>query len=212
MLHPCYKQMKQHLNKYIGIVLFVTLQLSCNEVLPSRDDAPRAFETTLTTQYFLAQSDNSLKIYVTVKNIFDETFEDRAVLKGTLELTLVRIPEIKKTIQLTSENVITAPKYNRETGILTLDPGRSLVMSYSWDFHADSSVSLPDSIFHYYPDETCFGRKIAFQEDILIKGELAIFERATSLVISPAKFSFCYVNIWVRPGSCPPVECKSLKQ
>lgn len=194
------------------MAFFLTLQLSCDESLPSRDNTPKTFETTLSTQYFLAQFDNSLKIYVTVKNVFDETLEDKAILKGTLELTLVRNPQIKKTIKLTTENIITAPKYNRETGVLTLDPGRSFVMGYSWDFQADSSVSLPDSIFKYYSDETCFGRKIAFQEDVLIKGELVVFKQAPLIVIYPTKFSFCYVDRWIRPGSCPPIECKPFRQ
>lgn len=201
--------MKYSFNKFICSTFFATFLLSCEESLPPRDDGAKVFETRVTSQYFLAEFDNSLKIYINVKNVFDETLEDRALFTGTLEIILVRNPEVKKTVTFSFENIITAPSYNRSTGVLTLDPGRSFVMGYSWDFKADSSISLPDSVFNYYTDGTCFGRKIAFQEEVLIKGEIVIFKRAPLIVLPPTKFTFCYVDHWVRPGSCPPVECRS---
>lgn len=200
--------MAKYLVRTLSFGVLILLTPSCDETLPPRENIAKAFESSLRADYFVSQSENAIKIVITVKNVFDESFQDQAVLKGTMEITLDRMPEIKKTMRLSSADLISAPGYDRTAGILTLDPGKSFTMGFSWDLKSDSSISLPDSVFHYYVDLGCVGRLIAYEESITIRGDLMIYKQAPLEVLHPIRFRFCYVNRWVRPGACPLVDCK----
>ncbi|MGH2569551.1 MAG: hypothetical protein ACRDGA_14530, partial [Bacteroidota bacterium] len=110
------------------ILIFLVLQIACDEALPPYDVPEKVFEGSVFAGYqILTPGDNSLKVFVSIKNLFDETLQDRAVLSGSLEIASLRDPRVKKTFSLNTANLLYARSYNSVSRFLTLDTGDSVV-------------------------------------------------------------------------------------
>lgn len=191
--------------------LLLILSGSCEEQLPEYRDPRNALEESITGRYVLGISDNSMKIEVMVVNVYDETFEGKAVLQGSGSILLKRNQATAKTFTLTPANVSNG-KYNTATGILRMDPNDTLRLVFSWNFVADGGVDLRQTVFQYYPDPTCtfdqpvvIMRRIAFQETFIIRATLRVFDKIADLSGGPYEFTLCHVDQWVPGNSCPPI-------
>lgn len=192
-----------------GRGLFLVLILSgialsfhaCDELLPEYRQPEVVLQSALSAQYVLDVTDNSLKVYLTTRNIFDETFQARADVQGTIELVSVRDSTVRKTFPLSAANFIEAPGYNRTTGILTLNPNQTVRLGVSWNFVTDDAgKDIRREFFKYIEDPTCEGRCFALTEDWVIRGRVQLFEKTGTSVADSIQYALCFVNMYFRSG------------
>ena len=198
----------------ILVVLSCLSSGSCDETLPLREDPERVLEGAVECAYVLTALDNSLKIYLTVKNVFDETLQEYPRLTGKISITSVRDESVQKVFTIASTSLITAPAYNPATDILTLNPQETIRFGVSWNLTDDSGRDLRTSFFRYILDPSCDGspkpdgatpaRCLAFTEEFKIEGEVTVFKQRAP-VIATALYSLCFASRWVNPKYCPPI-------
>jgi hypothetical protein len=144
-----------------------------------------------------------LHVSFTIKNVYEETFQAEATFEGKLVITAKRNPKIQKTVQLTAANITYAANYNKATGVLTLDPRDSVVLSSSWDFFDDAGQDLRRTFFRYLADTSCFDRFIASEETFVLQGSVKVYEKVPEVSAGPIEYMFCHINVWVSPKQCP---------
>jgi hypothetical protein len=187
-------------------VLLVTLG-PCSESLPPYQDPARLFDARIDGAYALTSNDNSMKVYFSVTNVYDETIDGQGVITGSIEVRSARDPNVKKTFSLTGTNVVSAPGFDRITRRLIVDPGDTIRLGVSWDFIDDAGRDLRRDFFSYIEDMTCrdFGRCLAFTEDFILQGSVRLYDRTAPVLVGPTVYSLWYVNKWVLPRDCPPI-------
>ena len=178
--------------------------LSCDEALPPYQDPADVFTMTMTGEYSMNQWENVVKAYVTVANRYDETFQARAVLRGRLKITWQRDTSMHKTVMLDSTNLFSTPNYNKETGVLTIDPGDTFRVRYVWNLVTDSGVDV-STLFVYEKDPSCSQRYIANTETFSLEGEFKVYERTGLTRAAPAAVSFRYLTAWIGEAACIPM-------
>jgi hypothetical protein len=178
---------------------------SCDESLPPYNEPQRLFAASIEGAYALTIKDNSMKLYVTVKNIFDETLQGRSVIQGAIEIASARDPSIKKTFSITAANIMSARGYNRAAGLLTIDAGESVRLGTSWDLVDDNGRDLRTSFFRYVSDPSCNARCLALTEDFVLTGNILLLDRTGPALFGPTVYSFCHVSQWIEPKMCPPI-------
>ncbi|HEY4612967.1 MAG TPA: hypothetical protein VII11_08305, partial [Bacteroidota bacterium] len=186
----------------------------CDESLPPYSEPEMFLTGSISGQYILTATDNSMKVYFSIKNIFDETLQGQAVMRGTMEIVSMRNPNVHKTYALSISNVSNPGRYDPATGILTFDPGDSVVYLASWNFIADDQgADLRTSYFRYVSDPVCTGRALdgtplerchALTEEFILRSEIIVFE-GRAPVRATVLFPLCYVSRWVNPKYCPPI-------
>jgi hypothetical protein len=179
----------------------------CSESLPVYQEPQKLFHGQIEGVYVLTISDNSMKVYLSVTNIFDETFDGQGVLTGSIEIGSARDPSVRKTFSITGANVISARGYDRTTGRLLIDPGDTLRLGVSWNLVDDTGRDLRRDFFSYIQDTTCLEqmRCLAFTEDFVLKGSVKLYDRTAPVLAGPTAYSFCYVTKYVNPKDCPPI-------
>ncbi|MBI3110423.1 MAG: hypothetical protein HYZ01_02520 [Ignavibacteriales bacterium] len=184
------------------ILISTSLSFStCDEFLPAYSEPDAVLEATLSTQYVLDITDNSLKVYLTARNVFDETLQAKADVTGTIELESLRDPSVRKAFLLSAANFIEAPGYNRNTGILTINPHQSVRLGVSWNFVTDDAGrDIRREFFKYIEDPTCEDRCFALTEDWVVRGRVQLFEKTGSSVADSIQYALCFVNQYVRSG------------
>jgi hypothetical protein len=194
-------------------LVFVCLSLSCDESLPPRNDPTMLLAATLESFYSLGVTTNHLYLTINVRNVYDETIQDTENISGTLEIVLRRNSLYRKTVQLSSSNLLTVSAYNGTTDQLTVDSGESVQLRYAWDFSTDVEGSSPADFFRLYPDVECSSRKFAYKDVFIVKGTVQLFRSVGKVSFGPVDVPLCYINGWINPGGCPPIvgtfECKT---
>lgn len=179
------------------------LVLSCEESLPPYDDPREVVDGTVRGRYELFFGDNRLKVDIFLVNTFDETFQARAFFEGEGVITLRRKPSVQKTFTITPDLFVSGT-YNRFTGILTMDPGDTVRLTYVWNFVDDNNRDLRDLEFQYVQDPSCPGRMIAREEMFVLRARVKVYDKIREVVSAPWEFALCYVNPVVDPQVCPP--------
>ena len=190
----------------LGAALFLAIG-PCSESLPVYQEPQKLFDGKIEGAYALTIIDNSMKVYLSVTNIFDETFEGQGVLTGSIEIVSARDPNVRKTFSISGGNVISARGYDRATVRLVIDPGDTLRLGVSWNLVDDSGRDLRRDFFSYIEDSTCleYTRCLAFTEDFVLKGNVKLYDRTAPVLAGPTAYSFCYVTKWINPKDCPPI-------
>ncbi len=186
--------------RLVPILLF---SLSCKEELPVHNDPDQILQAITWGQYVISPTDNSLKGYLTVSNVFDEALDGQAYLRGTLRIVWDRNSEYRKTFSITPANVISAPQYNRTTGRLTILPGDSIRLGVSWDFVADDGRRIEDWM-SYHRDPTCSQRLITVPLTFTISAELKVFDVVGFVVARSSKATFQHHRSYVSNRFCTP--------
>lgn len=196
-------------NNYTVLLLSLALlSLSfgpCDESLPVYEEPAKVFSGKIEGGYTLTVQDNSMKVFFTIWNNFDETFQGDANLKGSIEIVSMRDPLVKKTFAVSSANMIQSKGYDWTTEKLTIDPHDSIRFLVSWNLTDDSGRDLRKSFFSYIKDTTCNLRCLAFTEDFSLRGSITLFDKTGPVFAGPTGYSLCFVNIWVNPRGCPPI-------
>lgn len=208
MFHPSPLLVTNRREVIIQKAWFLLLFLSfgpCDESLPVYQEPERILDGRIEGAYVLTIQDNSLKVYLKIKNVFDETLQGQAILKGTVEIISARDPQVRKTLVVGPGNIISARGYERNTGRLTIDPGDTITLGVSWDFTADDrGVDLRSNFFQYIKDVTCDSRCLAFTEDFILTGDITVYPQRAPLRMS-VNFPVCFVSRWIKPNFCPPI-------
>ncbi|MBI4429548.1 MAG: hypothetical protein HY562_10565 [Ignavibacteriales bacterium] len=189
---------------------------NCEGELPVYRDPRDVLSAKVSGEYVLSSSENSLKLFLSVKNTYDETLEGAAVLQGKIDVILVRNTAIRKTFSLTSANLIYARSYNASSRILRLDPEDSVKFMVSWDFVDDNGVDLREHVFAYSSDPSCLAedhpiclgedRRISSPEEFSLDGEITIYEKVGMAQALARNLRLCYVDKWVNTSCCPPIS------
>lgn len=186
----------------IALALFSPSFGPCDESLPVYEEPAKVFVMELNVLYDLEHYGDRLIVYILVRNVFDETLQGTAAIRGTVEIISVRDTTVKKTFQLSSERVIQAKGYDRRTGILTIDPQDTVRLGVSWDFIDDSGRDLRGDFFQYYDDLTCYTlRRLAYTEHFVFTGAIKVFDKTTQVQAKPVEFPLCYVTAFIK--TCP---------
>lgn len=195
----------------LSISLFCS-SLSCNEELPPYREPEALLTATLDGEYWLSDTEHSLRVYIRVKNIYEETLEGPAALTGTVNIVSVRDPSVKKTLTLGAKNLTWGDYSN---GILRIDPKSTITLQAVWLFPGDT-VRIDDGrdiahvqngsgfvFLNFVNDSTCRYRKLARPEDLLLDATLTVFSKKAPIVIEPVVFPFCFISNWVSTKMCP---------
>ncbi|MBI3586325.1 MAG: hypothetical protein HY088_04255 [Ignavibacteriales bacterium] len=206
--------MQRHTLFLICILALVSLSLGpCDESLPTYQAPDKIFEGTIQPSYILSVVQNVMSVQLIVRNIFDETFQAPGILKGSIEIVSVSDPSIRKTFAIGPSNVIRAPGYDRNSGMLLIDPQDTIRLGIQWDFKADDNgKDLRTQFFRYIVDSTCdilkthgISRGLAYTEDFILRGELKIYDQRAPVYFGPVRYSLCFVSRYVTSNCCPPI-------
>jgi hypothetical protein len=184
------------------LLLPIVLNSSCTESLPLLNDPNDVFDGTAAGLY--PTPDNSMQIQLTVRNVFDETFQGRGVLRGSLTIELQRDPTHAVSIPISPANLIHG-NYNTTTGQLTIDPNAFVVLAANWNFVDSNGANLANQVLRMVNDTSCSGRRrLAYEEHFTIRAAVRLYDRTGDVHIGPADFSLCYVdNILISNRECP---------
>ncbi|MBI3586326.1 MAG: hypothetical protein HY088_04260 [Ignavibacteriales bacterium] len=175
----------------------------CDESLPTYKEPEKIFDATMVSSYVVTKVLNGFFVQIHVRNIFDETIQSKAILRGTIQITSARDSSIHKTFKLSVANLIKAKDYNPISSILTIDPGDTIRVGVTWDFTDDKGSNLLTDFFRVWENPACRTQKIAYTEDVIISGEITVFEKTGIIRGVPILHSFCYIV--GDPQECPPL-------
>lgn len=195
--------MLMRLNWIHFLLIIPVFSLSCDEALPSRQDPSSLFKARVQPFYVYSAFQNDVVVNLIAVNEFDETLNDRAGITGAITITSDRDTSIHKTIQLGPNNLIYG-KYDAVKGILTIDPGDSVIIQAVWDFTDDSGASLTNGFFSYHIDRTCRQRLIASSETFSIVGKTKLYSQL-GYAQSRMTFGIVQYDIFVGPHDCLPL-------
>ena len=86
-----------------SILLFMLLGclfLTCDENLPPRIDPAHIFQSNIEPLYVLTENENALEVFITLKNLYDETLDDTAFISGSVRIIHAQDTSIHATAQL----------------------------------------------------------------------------------------------------------------
>jgi len=173
--------------------------------LPPYKDPSTVLTAKVVGIYSFNITTNSVSLFVTIKNSFDETLQGKVVFDGQLEIIPLRNPSYRRSFSLSDANLAYARNYNSAAKMLTIDPGDSIQFRVSWDFIADNGLDLRTAFFRNFSDATCSSRTIALPEVFSIHGKMLVFDRIPAITATMSEFVFCYVNVFILPNFCTPV-------
>ena len=192
---------------WVTAFFLAAFTLTCDEALPPFVDPGAVIKGgVIQARYVLVVDDNSTEITLSVRHLYDETFEGVTNLNGSVTITLPRLPAMHKTILFDQASLTTRQKYNTSTKVLRFDPGDSLVFRVRWDFMDDNGDSLKNTVFRYNADPNCPLRCIADEEIFSLTASLRLFDEVPAATYGPEQFSVCHVTTWVDGLACPPIN------
>jgi hypothetical protein len=185
------------------LLIIPVFSLSCDEALPPRQDPTSLFKVSLQSFYVYTDTENDVAIVLSAINDFDETLNDRLALSGTIVITSDRDSSVHKTIPLSTANLI-GGHYDPVKGILTIDPGDSVVVQAKWDLTDDNGVSLPSYFFQYHVDAMCRDRLISSPEYFTISGKAKLYANL-GYAESQLTYAIRQYDKWIAPKYCIPL-------
>ncbi|MCI0564310.1 MAG: hypothetical protein MN733_38035 [Nitrososphaera sp.] len=180
----------------------IAASLSCDESLPRYSDPTKVLEANNAALYVISTTDNSLKVFVNVTNTYDETFDGRAFIDGTVSVTMSGNQSFRKTFIINSSNIVSG-NYNPSSQQLRIDPGDTLKLTFSWNFFDDNGRDIRDIVAHY-EDKTCIQRRISDQLTFTIRSEVKVYEKVAAAVAQTIAYTFVHHDAYFNPGWCTP--------
>lgn len=163
-----------------------------------------------------------MDVYISLKNNYEEVLQDIAALEGTLIIDWLAKPEDRgnivprRTARIEPSQLFHARKYDLVTRTLTIDPGDSIILHYSWNFKTDDSTNLYRQ-FKYQLDRSCivlvnnYGdrgyRRVSGREPFQISAQIKLFGRSAMIYSVPVFLTMCtlYPNFG-EVGNCSKVD------
>ena len=195
----------------VTALLFAFCFHSCDEELPVYIEPSARLDARIDGEYFLSDVEHSLRVYVRITNLYDETLDGPASLTGSIVLFAARDTSIHKTFPLTRANLVSGTV--NSSGILKIDPKETIILKATWDFPGNSVIddygrhlsgdSATVHFFSYVQDQTCRFRLFAKPEDFVLRGIVTPFLQREPLSVGPTIFRFCFVTNFVPVKDCP---------
>lgn len=185
------------------LMVLLVFAVSCDESLPPRQDPSAVFVVQARPVYYYAQTANSMLVELCFINNFDETLSDRLDLNGTMVITSKRDTSVHKTFTIANQNLVYG-SYVPSTGILTVDPGDSIVFGAMWDFTDDYGRQVPSILFQYHVDPLCAARLISDPETFNVLVSTRLFA-PLAYTTYRSGFEFRHLLQWVSPHDCHPL-------
>ena len=130
--------------------------------------------------------------------------QDTAKLTGSFEIVLARDPTVRKTVTLDHNSLLFHynlmagyPTYANfpnidARGILTVNTRDSVSFFYPWDFIADDTTNLAESVFEFAPDPQFPTHLISKPEKFILSGYVQVFTRVGLVIIDPVSCVVIY--------------------
>jgi hypothetical protein len=197
----------------ILLLILSSFFIACDEELPPKNNPLDLFIASSFTQYrYVSETrptQSYIDIYIVYKNLYDETLEDVAAMKGTIKVEWTAPPEERgsiipyRTDQLTMDNLFFANKYNFSNNRISIDPGDSIVLRYRWNLKTDDSTNLLGQVKYAYDKNTlvsvCGGdvgfRGVSNRQPFTLTATFTVFQKSAVVTLKPVKFSAC----WIQP-------------
>lgn len=209
----------------MSLWLSTLILAGCDESLPPREDPGNYFVSSLDTFYDFSvnPSRNTLIFYLRVYNNYDETIEDDADIKGTLEIEWI-IPDeqrppvnIKRTVSLKRDNIQFAKGFDRVRQRLTINPKDTISLYFLWDFKTDDGTYL----YRYFAtrlDYSCLVaysggigyRRITEELKFKVSAKLQLTKRTGTIYFDDIVAEHCFMDPYreLDPRNpCPPPPC-----
>ncbi len=202
------------MKSYCAILLSVIFLFifGCDEELPPQNNPAFLFTSSASAQYkYIPEtkpSQNFIDIYIVYKNLYDETLQDVASMKGTISIEWIAPPEERgsfnpiRTDELTFDNLFYAKNFNFTSNNIIIDPNDSIIIRYRWNLKTDDSTSLIDQV-KYLADKNCSvtltpggfpgNRRISVKQQFQVSAKFIIFQRGGTIVTLPSNFSSCWI-------------------
>lgn len=199
--------------KTLALMLgFLTMIVSCKEELPTYKEPETLLTVTVEGQYWLSDTEHYVAGIIRITNIYEETLEGAASLSGEVTIAFARNPAIKKTLKLSSGNLISG-SYSAG-GVLRINPKEVVVLKAVWSFPGDNvfvdggrdiahtSNGLPPFL-RLGKDSTCDKRQLAQPEDLLLQADVTVFSKKAPVTTDIAVLPFCFISNFVSTKFCP---------
>ncbi len=191
--------------------LLSVILLGCDEELPPQNNPTNLFTSIISEQYqynsTARPTQSSIDIYIVYKNLYDETLNDFASMKGTITIEWIVPPEERgaivttRTDKLTFDNLFIANKYDFVSNRLAIDPKDSIVLRYRWNMKTDDSTNIMTQV-KYSVDRSCLVsvcggdvgyRSVSARQQFRVSATFGIFQRGGTVVTSPSDFFSCWI-------------------
>ena len=177
--------------------------VSCHESLPPRADPGNIFSGKIQPRYVLNKTENDIWLCVTITNIFDETFQEKMLLQGSISIALFGDTSYSKTFALADTDLIRG-RYDPRTKILTIDPDSSILLHLHWDMIDDHGRDVRKALT-FDEDPHCTYRLIA-KPTFYIAGQVKLIDHTREVIFGPLFYNVTMANTLVDPHVCPLVS------
>jgi hypothetical protein len=132
--------MKKCFTRIFVAVAMSVIAFSCEEELPPRQDPTKIFMPKIEGYYTVTPSANTFNVYMLIKNIYDETLDDEAILRDTPQIILSNNSSIRKAFEIYSNEKCSLVDSNGCAGGELGDPGayydpRRMNIGFSFVLH-----------------------------------------------------------------------------
>ena len=165
------------LRRIFPLLFLICFTLSCDESLPLRSGPQNTLEIV---DVVIVQGTGGwgieVSIAVIVENVYHETFDGVANIKGNIRIWWKRRPEIIANLSI------------EEYDYLQLDPGGRYVIESDWFLWTDDGQYVLD-LLDYSNDDVRYGNIYARPEVFGLEVKVTIFEEIGLLVSEPYEFT-----------------------
>ena len=189
----------------LSLALFLS---SCEDPLPPYVPPPDplsgqvAFPRDLLVTYTILAPDpvlivgeltpSTYAVKVGLTNTYEETLQDYADIAGTVELSWARDSMVKAIIPLSIGDG-NGGLFDPITGMLTIDPGKTLWLKASWNFRLDDGTYAFTRVPFHMEN---FGAGLVRVHDpmvMMIRTNVRVFAK-----VSTIRLEICAVTLWFR--------------
>ncbi len=175
----------------VALSWLAVTSLSCNESLPPYETPNSLFVGSLQpTTVYSARSGPVVKIYFSVTSVFTQTLQSHGKLTGTLSIVLTNDTSYHKTFALDSSYFVSAQSLDPRTGLVTIDPGSSLLFLAMWDLIDDYGRYIPGNAFPVTFNPACPTLQQADPQLFNIRCSFQVFDHIGQVVVQPIQFEF----------------------
>lgn len=178
------------INKLLGLTSFFFLALffiSCDESLPTRSvpENTLAIQSFTVSQGLAGNGRFILPMRITIRNIYDETFEDSVLVNGQIRAWWKAQPTVGATLRVGNGNL--APQSKLRNGVLKLDAGEDIYIDQTWFFFTDNNEDILDKLD--YSQNNIQGNFIYADPDTFVfEAVVRLYGQLGPLVSSPVEF------------------------
>lgn len=189
---------------WMSAAMCVVAGISCDETLPPYHDPADVFQSKNNALYAISITDNSLKVFVNIVNVFDDAFDGTTLMQGSVTIEWSGNAAFKKTFAVSPSSIISARDYNPVSRKLTITPGDAVRLGFSWNFVADDGRLITNWVT-YHKDPSCQQRWISNPLTFAVRSQVKVYDK-TALVTAPTLlYTFVHHRQYFSDQYCTPL-------